>query len=187
MTVILASSSPRRAELMRRLNIPFEVIAGSVKERDPATGEDPVSYALELAQLKAADVAGSHPADLVLGADTVVVLDDHILNKPLTAVVVRRGPEERAGTVSADVEMRHYTDEEIARYVATGEPMDKAGAYAVQGLGGALVAGVEGCYDTVVGLPLCLVTELLSELGLEVARAHRHTGAEGMRVNRATR
>lgn len=184
--LILASASPRRRELLSRLCVPFTVEPSRVEERDPVPGEDPVSYALELAQEKAAEVALRHPTHPVLAADTVVCLDGLILGKPLntadavrilselrgkthsvtTAVCVRSGAAERSGTDTSAVTMRDFSDEEIKQYVATGEPMDKAGAYALQGLGGALVEQVAGCYETVVGLPLGLTCRLLSACGI---------------------
>jgi septum formation protein len=127
---------------------------------------------------------------LVLAADTVVALDGVIFGKPrdegaarimlrqlrgrrhavTTAVVARRGDEHWQGAVAAAVTMRAYSDVEIANYVATGEPLDKAGAYAVQGLGGKLVQSVEGCLNTVIGLPLCIVAGILSQAGYPAPR-----------------
>lgn len=189
MKVVLASGSPRRRELLATLGIPFEVAPSCVDERDPFPGEEAPSYALELAREKARDVACRRPHQTVLAADTVVEVDGRILNKPLdradarsmlqilrgrqhrvtTAVVVRCDGMEHAGHVTAGVAMRSYDDREIDEYVASGEPMDKAGAYAVQGLGGSLVSSVLGCRNAVIGLPLDLSAALLGECGVPVS------------------
>jgi septum formation protein len=189
--LILASSSPRRRELVTRLRVPFVVHPSRIEERTPWPGEDPATYALHLAREKALDVAREHPDDVVMGADTVVALDGVILGKPadaadarrmlaelrgkthrvITAVCVRCGDLTECSPVESAVTMRAFSDPEIDRYVATGEPMDKAGAYAVQGLGGALVERVDGCYTNVVGLPLCLTGKLLASCSSRAAPA----------------
>jgi septum formation protein len=191
MSLLLASSSPRRRELLARLGVPFDVVPSRFDERPPLPGEDPVAYALTLARGKAAAVAASRAGDVVLAADTVVWAGSDFFGKPLdaddagrmltalrgrphcvtTAVAVRCGGREHVGAVSAEVRMRDYSNQQVREYVATGEPMDKAGAYAVQGLGRELVASVTGCYETVVGLPLCLVADLLPKCGVAL-----HTG-----------
>jgi septum formation protein len=190
--LILASASPRRRELLARLGLPFEVrpsaIAESLEPGIPAP-----ALATALARAKARDVAdrlraaGEGPA-LVLGADTLVVLDGRPLGKPATRDEARAmlralrgrshevvtavalldvpGGREAAETVLSRVRMRPYTDREIDAYVATGEPDDKAGAYAVQGAGGRLVSHIEGCYTNVVGLPLGTTARLLRGFGL---------------------
>ena len=193
MRLILASASPRRRELLARLDVAFEVRPSGIEE--PLTPGVPASaLAMALARAKARDVGdrlravGEAPA-LVLGADTLVVLDERPLGKPasrdearamlralrgrshevVTAVVLRlevSGGREAMAAVTSRVLMRAYTDREIDAYVATGEPDDKAGAYAVQGAGGALVARVEGCYTNVVGLPLTTTARLLRSFGL---------------------
>lgn len=184
MNLILASTSPRRRDLLRRLEIPFTVIPSEVVERRPLEGEPPGTYALALAREKAADVARRFPDALVIGADTVVTVDDLILGKPVDATdaelmlrllvgrchtvvtgVAIDGRVKGDGRVSATVCMRSYSVSEVRRYIQTGEPMDKAGAYAVQEYGGSLVEYVLGCYETVVGLPLCLVRDLLRGAG----------------------
>jgi septum formation protein len=187
MRIVLASSSPRRRELLARLGVDFTMAPSTVVERDPFPGEDPAAYALFLAEQKADDVAYRFPDAVVLGADTVVAVDGMILNKPadeadalrmlrllrgrshvvVTGVAVR-GPTARSAAITARVWMRDSCDEDLRGYIATGEPMDKAGAYAVQGLGGRLVERVEGCYETVVGLPLCTAAALLSAAGASV-------------------
>ena len=196
MRLILASASPRRRELLGRLGLPFEVWPSGIEE-PLAPGIPATTIATSLARAKAADVAErlraarGAPA-LVLGADTLVVLDGQPLGKPasrsdagamlrtlrgrshevVTAVVLRdaeSGGREMAEAVVSRVLMRAYTDLEIDAYVATGEPDDKAGAYAVQGTGGSLVSRVEGCYTNVVGLPLRTTARLLRAFGLTPA------------------
>lgn len=186
MTLILASISPRRRNLLESLEVRFDVIPSRVAERAPAPGETAHAYALALAREKADDVARRFTDRVVLAADTVVSIDGVILGKPedaadamrmlmllrrrrhtvTTAVVSRCGRDEHEGVVESHVTMRDFSRAEAHRYIDTGEPMDKAGAYAVQGLGGALVSAVEGCYDAVVGLPLCLTVRLLAACGV---------------------
>jgi septum formation protein len=188
MTLILASTSPRRAELLSRLQIPYSVVPSGVEEREPKIGEEPAAYALALAREKVEAVASRYPDDVVLAADTVVAVDSHILGKPadqadalrmlsllcgrvhvvVTGVVVVCGGRRESGASSARVRMRSATDQELRAYIATGEPMDKAGAYAVQGMGGRLVENVTGCYNAVVGLPLRLSADLLHRCGSEI-------------------
>lgn len=192
MRLILASASPRRQELLARLGLPFEVRPSGLEEA-LAPGVPAASVVTALARAKAREIAdhlraaGGGPA-LVLGADTVVVLDGRALGKPasrndargmlralrdrahqvVTGVVLCEvpGAREAAEVVTSDVVMRPYSDAEIDAYVATGEPDDKAGAYAVQGAGGRLVLRVEGCYTNVVGLPLGTTARLLRAFGL---------------------
>ena len=176
--VILASGSPRRRELLARAGVGFEVQAPDVPE-ERLPGEAPESFARRVALAKAEAVArrvGHEPRRVVIGADTIVVLDDEVLGKPrdarearshlrrlagrrhrvLTAVaVVDSGTlEVRAALVESGVAMREATDEEIAAYVASGEPLDKAGAYAAQGEGRRFVARIDGSETNVIGLPL---------------------------------
>ena len=195
MRLILASASPRRRELLSRLGLPFEVRPSGIDE--VLTREvDAPALATALARAKARDIAdqvraaGDGPA-LILGADTLVVLDGRPLGKPgsrdearamlralrgrshevVTAVALIEVPggREVTETVTSRVLMRPYGDPEIDAYVATGEPDDKAGAYAVQGVGGQLVARVEGCFENVVGLPLETTARLLRMFGLSPA------------------
>ena len=195
MRLILASASPRRRELLERLGLPFEVRPSGIEE--PLAREVPAStLATTLARAKAADIAdrlrAAGEAALVLGADTLVVLDGQPLGKPtsrsdaramlralrrrshevVTAVALREADpagRELAEAVVSRVLMRDYTDDEIDAYVASGEPDDKAGAYAVQGRGARLVARVDGCYTNVVGLPLRTTARLLRTFGLAPA------------------
>jgi septum formation protein len=145
--IILASASPRRRQLLELIGVDFEVDPSDVDETSVA-GEDPASFASRAARDKTQEVARRHPGRLVLGADTVVEVDSEILGKPS----------------SAEVDL---TDDMIRWYVATGEPMDKAGAYAIQGLGGLLVARIEGSPHTVVGLPVHRLPELFEAHNLD--------------------
>ena len=185
--LVLASSSPRRRELLGALGLPFTVRPSDVDETLRA-GEDPAAYVLRLALEKAA--AGARSGELVLGADTTVVLDGDVLGKPLDAAdarsmlgriagrehVVFTGVALHDGTsgrqVSAvdttRVRMAPLTEAQITWYVATGEPMDKAGAYGIQGKGALFVDAVFGNYGNVVGLPLPMVRRLMAEIGLPI-------------------
>jgi septum formation protein len=186
---VLASASPRRRELLRALCTEFDVVPSAVEETlEPG----PLAEAVRrLALRKARAVAATRPADLVLGADTIVVVDGEVLGKPsgrpeaaamlrrlrgrvhevLTAVAVvdaGRG-REASETVRSRVRMRAYGDDEIAAYAATDEPLDKAGAYAIQGVGGALVEALEGSWSNVVGLPLEATAGLLRRISAPLA------------------
>jgi septum formation protein len=179
--LILASASPRRAELLRAAAIAFETLAVHIDEA-PLADELPEPHVRRLAEAKARAASARRPGAIVLGADTVVVADDRILGKPRDAVDAARmlsllaGREHEVLTgvclVTADaaiVEVERsrvwfspLNAEEIAWYVASGEPMDKAGAYAIQGLASRFVERIEGSYSNVVGLPVALVYRLLS-------------------------
>jgi septum formation protein len=180
--LILASASPRRRELLAQAGFTFEVRPAHVNE-DPKPGEDSIAYVTRLAREKAQAVfdAAADAGAVVLGADTTVEVDGQILAKPESAADAERmlrllsGRTHRVMTgvavvtkhraeVAAEVTgVRFVTlsDAEIAAYVATGEPMDKAGAYAIQGRAGRWIPRVEGCYFNVVGLPLALVKTML--------------------------
>jgi septum formation protein len=183
--IILASASPRRLELLRLTGLPFEVIPSSVDE-ECVTGA-PAEVARLLSERKAEEVAARHPGALVLGADTIVTLDGAILGKPRDAGDARRmlallsgrthqvitgialrGAGAVSDAVSTDVTFRPLTAREIAAYVATGEPMDKAGAYALQGHAALFTPEIRGDYANVVGLPLCRLTDLLRAHGIPV-------------------
>lgn len=177
--IVLASGSPRRFELLKRITEQFETIVPNVSEDGDDT--DPESYALEIAKRKADSVAKAHPDKLILAADTIVVLDGEVLGKPtcdskaiemltrlsgkthrvITAVALCWPGGSAAFTESSRVTFREATLREIEAYVATGEPLDKAGSYGIQGMGGTLVTRVEGDYDNVVGLPVARVRETL--------------------------
>lgn len=185
--LVLASSSPRRHVLLRQLGIPFLVDPSAIDET-PAEGARPVDVALALAGQKALDVAQRHPDAVVIGADTLVELRGRILNKPVddadalrmlraltgnvhqvhTGIAVWRSGQTRSRVVSSTVTMHPATEDALAAYVAGGEPLDKAGAYAAQGEGASLIAQVEGSYLAVVGLPLVALRELLLEAGVAI-------------------
>jgi len=184
--LILASASPRRRQLLEFIGLGFAVVPAEADET-PFAGEDPSTYASRAARDKALEVAARHPGRLVLGADTVVEVDREILGKPASAddaaSMLRRlsGRSHLVHTAlalvvdgrlhevvdSARVEFVQLTDELIRWYVATGEPTDKAGAYAIQGLGGLLVSRVDGSPHTVVGLPLHRLPELFAAHDLD--------------------
>jgi septum formation protein len=184
--LILASGSPRRRQLLELIGVDFVVKPADVDET-PLSGEDPVTYASRAARDKALEVAAHQPGRLVLGADTVVEVDRKILGKPSSIDDATKMLERLSGRShlvhtaltlvtdttahevvdSARVQFLDLSDEMIQWYVATGEPMDKAGAYAIQGLGGLLVASVEGSPHTVVGLPVHRLPELFAAHNLD--------------------
>ena len=179
--LILASASPRRRELLAAAGLECRVDAAHVDET-PAPAEAPAVYAERLACAKAAAVAVRWPHDPVLGADTVVIVDGEILGKPadakdaarmlrrisgrshivMTAVAIAWRGVIRSSIESTEVWVNVLTDAEIAAYVASGEPMDKAGAYAIQGLASRFIPRIAGSYGNVVGLPMTTVLRLLS-------------------------
>jgi septum formation protein len=183
--LVLASASPRRRELLTQAGFTFEVRPAHILE-DPKAGEDPIAYVVRLAREKAEAVyTGLNDSTAtVLGADTTVTLDGHILGKPEDAADAARmlrllsGRTHRVITgvavVTADrtvvaaevtaVKFLALSDEEMAAYIATGEPMDKAGAYAIQGRAARWIPRIEGDYFNVVGLPIALVSTLLESL-----------------------
>ena len=187
MTLLLASSSPRRRQLLRLIGLQFEIEPSSVDEvaRD---GEAPADFALRAAREKALDVAARHPERLVLGSDTVVEIDGRILGKPSdqedavrmlsdlsgrehlvhTAVALAAKRECHDLVDSTRVRVLEVDEPTIRWYVATGEPMDKAGAYAIQGLAGLMVAGIDGSPHTVVGLPIHRLPELFAAHGVDM-------------------
>lgn len=183
--LVLASASPRRSELMRMLGLDHEVIPADVDE-SLRPGEAARAHVERLARTKALSVAARRPNALVLGADTVVALDDEVLGKPASrddavATLMRlsgRQHEVHTGLALAEpngvtavtvsstrVLFRSFDHAVACRYVATGEPLDKAGSYGIQELGAALVDGVEGDYYTVVGLPVAALVRLLERAG----------------------
>lgn len=184
--LVLASASPRRQELLRSAGFSFTVQAADIDEA-PLAGESPRDCAERLAREKALAVSRTRPHDVVLGADTIVVVDEAILGKPVDAAdaarmlrllsgrvhsvitgvcVVGGGPSQGLKTASETtlVTMSGLSDEEIRGYVATGEPMDKAGAYAIQGTAARWIPRIEGDYSNVVGLPVARVYGMLREL-----------------------
>lgn len=182
--MILASASPRRKELLALAGFDFQIETAAVEETyDPTL--PPEQIVMHLAAVKSAPVAARHPDETVIGADTVVVLDEAILGKPhstdeakamlrrlsgrvhqvYTGVCLRRGEKVVRFAACTLVHFKVLTEEEIAAYVATGEPMDKAGAYGVQGRGCVLVEGIEGDYFNVVGLPVSRLYDEIKKLG----------------------
>jgi septum formation protein len=183
--LVLASASPRRQELLRNAGIAFEVHPAHIPE-DALPGESAKDCAERLAREKALAIAQKWPKAVVLGADTVVVIDAKLLGKPTDATDAARmlrvlsGREHQVTTgvcivangrpsVSSEttlVTMSEITDKEIADYVATGEPMDKAGAYAIQGIASRWLPRIDGDYSNVVGLPIALVYRMLQQSGI---------------------
>jgi septum formation protein len=183
--LILASASPRRRELLTQAGYAFEVHPAHVNE-DLHPDEDPIAYVVRLARDKAQTVFAdvNDPDAIVLGADTTVTLDSHILAKPedvadaarmlrllsgrthrvITGVAVATAKSTEVAAEVTGVQFLALSDEEIAAYIATGEPMDKAGAYGIQGLAAKWIPRVEGCYFNVVGLPLALVSAMLEAI-----------------------
>ena len=179
MRLVLASSSPRRAAILRAAGYDFEIRPSGTDEW-PYPGGDPGEYTRSLAEAKAAE-AGDGVGEVVVGADTVVVIDGSVLGKPgdpdeaaamlrrlsgrthevVTGVAVRDGTGLRSGHARTRLTLRALEEGEIRLYVATGEPLDKAGAYAYQGAAARFVTRVEGDADTVIGLPMALLRELL--------------------------
>ena len=183
--LVLASQSPRRSEILRQAGIPFTVRAATVDET-PLAGEKPEDYVRRVAELKARAVEAA-PEDIVLGADTTVVVDGEMLGKPedaadarrmvtrlsgrrhevLTGICVRSGAEVILDSAATQVWFTAMSEREIADYVASGEPQDKAGAYAIQGLASKHIERIEGCYFNVVGLPVALVYRYLRGAALQ--------------------
>ncbi len=185
--VILASASPRRRQLLAAAGIAFEVIESRVPEQHNP-GEPPRDYALRMARDKARAVSSRFPDAIVVGADTIVVCDSHILEKPADAADARRmlamlsarthtvvtafaiaraGNILESSPVESRVTFRKLSDAEIEAYIATNEPFDKAGAYGIQGSGGGFISHVEGSRDNVMGLPTERVVAALARHGLE--------------------
>ena len=188
--LVLASGSPRRRQLLEMLGIDHRVVPPDVDEtRRP--GEAPADYVVRLAREKARAVSGRDPRSLVLAADTTVILGDELFAKPatvgeavgmlgrlagrthqvFTGVALAQGERVETALDVSDVTFRRLSTDQIANYVATGEPMDKAGAYAIQGKGAALIEGIRGDFFGVMGLPLRLVLDLLERFG----RSYRFT------------
>jgi septum formation protein len=188
--LVLASSSPRRQELLRYLGLPFSTRVPDIEEKRRAE-ETPLDYVQRNSREKARIIYQNLPHDqawAVIGSDTIGVLDEEVLEKPLDAkdaqtmlarmsgrshkvltglaVVYGRGPEAQVQqrVIETDVFFKQLTAQEIAYYVGTGEPLDKAGSYGIQGIGGFLVERISGSYSNVVGLPLVELTEILRGL-----------------------
>lgn len=183
--IILASQSPRRRELLSLIGIPHEVRPADLDER-LLPGEEPADHAERLARAKAEAVAEHEPGGVIIGADTIVVLDSDILGKPrddadaatmlrrlsgrthtvLTAVAVAHRGRTVSGVESVEVTFRPLTTGQIDAYVATREPMDKAGAYGIQGYGAVIVERVHGDYFAVMGLALGRLVALMEQVGI---------------------
>jgi len=190
--IILASASPRRVELLALVCPGFDVIPSTFDESGLAEDLSPTDHVAASAAGKARGVAASVKDGLVIGADTVVVIDEHMLGKPVDEEDAARmlrllsgrvhqvytgihvvdvsldERRERSGIECTDVRVRKLTERMIERYVATGEPLDKAGAYAIQGRGSVLIEGISGCFFNVVGLPIYRLSLILEEFGMEV-------------------
>jgi septum formation protein len=202
--LVLASGSPRRRELLNLLGVPFEVVFPTVYEIALGS-ERPSEQAVRLARVKADAVASQEPGKIIVAADTLVVLHGQVMGKParevealamleglrarehqvITGVAILTPSSQRSAVRSVETRlwMRDYTDEEIALYIARGEPFDKAGGYAVQDPEFDPVSRIEGCYANVMGLPLCHVYLALEELGVPLPGSPRapcedHTGRE---------
>ena len=187
-SLVLASGSPRRREIVKALDMPIRLTVSNAEEGPREAGEEPFEYVKRLSLEKARSSLYKEEGSLVLGADTVVVLEGEVLGKPVddaeavhmlerlrgrthsvitgvTLLDVDTGHCRSVARVS-EVVMRSYLDEEIAAYVASGEPMDKAGAYAAQDERFSPAAEIVGCYLNVVGLPLCDVIDVMVEMGV---------------------
>lgn len=190
MKLILASASPRRAEILRNAGFEFTVMSADADE-SPLSGETPDAYVRRLAEIKARTirdiVANSEGAGFVIGADTAVVVGDELLAKPLDAADARRmlkllsGRTHEVltgiavaplagGAIATHVETTQVTflplsESEIEQYIATGEPFDKAGGYGIQGLAGKFISRIDGCYFNVMGLPVSRLWQMLRDMG----------------------
>jgi septum formation protein len=187
--LVLASASPRRLQLLSSLGLQLEVSPVDIDET-PGRGEDPAVLALRLAEAKAAVAAGRHPGRVVVAADTVVALGGATLGKPadpaeaavmlrrlsgkrhevFTAVAARRDLQAGSRLSRSEVDFRALEPAEIETYVGTGEPLDKAGAYGIQGVAAVFVSRLCGSYSGVVGMPLHDTAELLRDFGIDVLR-----------------
>ncbi len=185
--LILASKSPRRSYLLDQAGLTFTVIPSSFDENSVSLSK-PETYVKTLAEAKADDVAKSYPESWVIGADTIVVIDGIILGKPDSkkqartmlkrlsgkthqvytgyCICCRANERSFLNAVKTDVLFKNLADNEIEWYINTSEPFDKAGAYAIQGLGTFIVKSIKGSYTNVVGLPVCEVIEFLIEEGI---------------------
>jgi septum formation protein len=185
--LILASKSPRRSDLLEKAGLTFSTIPSDFDESS-VTMSDPESYVRILAKSKAIDISKKHPDSWVLGADTIVLIGDRILGKPGSEDEARAMLKQLSGkthqvitgyclccqtkndiisgTAKTDVRFKTLRDAEIEWYIQTGEPFDKAGAYAIQGIGAFLVESINGSYTNVVGLPVCEVMEHLINEGV---------------------
>ncbi|HEX3047766.1 MAG TPA: Maf family protein [Bacillota bacterium] len=187
--LILASASPRRADILKQIGFQFQVIPSRAPEENDDVSADPAGLVMKLALNKAKEVAGSVSEGLIIGADTIVVAGERILGKPTDAahafemltqlsgkthavftglaLVEVLGHKVKTGYEKTEVTFRAVTSAEIWAYIATNEPFDKAGAYGIQGRGAVLVEGIRGCFYNVVGLPVSRLIGLLQEFGVD--------------------
>jgi septum formation protein len=189
MSLILASASPRRAEILQNLGLTFEICPSHTDESFK-DGLKPAEIVELLAERKAADVLSHFHEGIIIGSDTIVVLDGKVLGKPkneaeaigmlselrgkthsvfsgLAVLQVQTG-KKKIGHIETHVQMRNFSDSEMKSYIQTGEPMDKAGAYAIQGIGSIFVDRISGDYFSVVGMPVPLLVEFLAYFGVSV-------------------
>lgn len=188
MAIVLASSSPRRQQLLELIGLDFDIIISDVEE-DNTKDMPPHELAVAHARDKAVDAARrATPGDIIIGADTIVVLDGQVFGKPvdsahavrmltalagrdhivISGVAVVKEHQVFTGFNTTTVRMKALLPAQIKRYVGSGEPLDKAGAYAIQGRGTLLVESINGCYNNVVGLPLTTLADLLRQAGVEL-------------------
>ena len=194
--VILASSSPRRRELIEFLGIPVDFVVPEYTEEPPYESENPSSYAVRMSESKVlVSSEDQESGTIIIGSDTVVSINSVILGKPRnhghaeymlrllrneehdihTALsVLWKDKHQLTSTkVITGVRMRNYSDMDISRYIASGDPMDKAGGYAIQNKEFHLVENLEGCYASAIGLPLCYLTETLTKIGVQLPDIRR--------------
>ena len=185
--IILASKSPRRRQLLSMMGLDFTVQTADIDETmDPS--QTPAHEVAAVSARKAAKIAAMHPDDVIVSADTIVVIDGKILGKPkdeqdaarmlrllsgrthtvYTGLTVHADGESKTQVVGTDVTFRELTDAEIAAYIKTKEPMDKAGAYGIQGYGSMFVSHLDGDYFCVMGLPVCTLAGMLRSAGVEI-------------------
>ncbi|MGC9329364.1 MAG: Maf family protein [Candidatus Hinthialibacter sp.] len=187
--IVLASQSPRRKNLLEKMNISFQVAPSRIVEI-PCRDERPGAYSTRMALEKAMEVADSYPNHLIIGADTVVAINGVILGKPSSpneAIVMlsrlsgqwhevwtglclyhKKSNTQELKAVCSKVRFKDLSEEEITRYIQTGEPMDKAGAYAIQGEGKALIRELKGSYHNVIGLPTFELAKMLENVGVSI-------------------
>ena len=187
--IILASQSPRRQQLLNQIGLDFEIAPSDYKE-DFSLELPPRELVQLFSQEKARDITGKYPEHIIVAADTIVVLGKQILGKPetpdkaketlnrisgqkvtsITGVTVLKTPErqESSQIVETDIWIKELTETEIDNYVATEEPLDKAGAFAIQGTGALITEKIEGSYSNVVGLPLLETYQILKKMGIKV-------------------
>jgi septum formation protein len=189
LSIILASGSPRRRDLLRQIGVDFDVYPADVNESILAN-ESPEDYAVRISLDKVRAVAKKVGGGIIIGADTIVVFKDMILGKPIDSEDAKRMLEMLSGKMhkvitglaimnaatgmvickiaTTSVWFRDLDEDEVKKYVLSGESLDKAGAYGIQGKGALLVARIEGCYNNVVGLPLSLLDEVLRKFGINL-------------------